>query len=248
MRNVHDGQGLLPMGFAVDVARVQKPQHTTLSGKLISLVPVDVQAHAKALYENLHGPESNRVWHYIAEGPYGDFSSFEQRLSQLAKTVDPLLFTILDNASGNAVGIVAYLRIDLIHRTMEVGNILYTPAFQRTSGATEAMYLMARHVFEDLGFRRYEWKCDVLNERSRRAALRLGFTFEGIFRQHMIIKGRNRDTAWYSMLDVEWPLRKAAFERWLQPSNCDSAGQQKQSLSDLTFRASKLGRSAPLRD
>ncbi len=123
------------------------------------------------------------------------------------------------------------MRIEPEHRVIEVGNILYTRALQRTRGATEAMYLLARHVFEELGYRRYEWKCDALNEASRRAALRLGFTFEGVFRQHMIVKGRNRDTAWFSMLDCEWPVRKAAFERWLDPSNFDADGRQRSKLS-----------------
>jgi RimJ/RimL family protein N-acetyltransferase len=125
------------------------------------------------------------------------------------------------------------LRITPPHRSIEVGNILYTKRFQKTAGASEAMYLMARHVFEDLGYRRYEWKCNALNAPSRRAALRLGFKFEGIFRQHMIVKRRNRDTAWFSMLDSEWPVRKANFERWLDPSNFDPNGNQKESLSRL---------------
>jgi hypothetical protein len=125
------------------------------------------------------------------------------------------------------------MRIEPEHRVIEVGSILYTPRLQRTIGATEAMYLMARHVFEDLGYRRYEWKCNALNSPSRSAALRLGFTFEGIFRQHMIVKGRNRDTAWFSMLDSEWPRRKIAFERWLDPSNFDASGRQKISLSAM---------------
>src|SRR5437667_2452917 len=125
------------------------------------------------------------------------------------------------------------MRSDPENGVIEVGNLLLAPSLQRTRGATEAMYLMARHVFEDLGYRRYEWKCNALNEPSRRAALRLGFTFEGIFRQHMIIKGRNRDTAWFSMLDSEWPARKAAFERRLDPANFDAAGRQKTSLSAL---------------
>jgi RimJ/RimL family protein N-acetyltransferase len=127
----------------------------------------------------------------------------------------------------------ALMRIEPEHPVIEVGSILYTPALQRTRGATETMYLLARHVFEELGYRRYEWKCNALNEASRRAALRLGFTFEGIFRQHMIVKGRRRDTAWFSMLDCEWPVRKAGFERWLDPSNFDANGQQKSSLSVL---------------
>ena len=150
-----------------------------------------------------------------------------------AKSVDPFFFAIIDHATGLPVGQASYLRIEPAHRAIEVGHIIFAPALQRSIGATEAMYLMARHVFDDLGYRRYEWKCNALNQPSRRAALRLGFTFEGIFRQHMIIKGRNRDTAWFSLLDSEWPLRRANFEQWLAPSNFDSSGRQKLSLASL---------------
>ena len=150
-----------------------------------------------------------------------------------ARSEDPLFFAMLEKSSGDAVGYAAFMRIEPAHRVIEVGSILFTPRLQRTVGATEAMYLMARYVFEDLGYRRYEWKCNALNAPSRRAALRLGFTFEGIFRQHMIVKGRNRDTAWFSMLDSEWPKRKAAFERWLDPANFDANGRQRVSLSAL---------------
>jgi RimJ/RimL family protein N-acetyltransferase len=139
----------------------------------------------------------------------------------------------VDRATGRAVGYASYLRIEPAHRVIEVGSILYTPLLQRTRGATEAMYLMARYIFEELGYRRYEWKCDSRNEPSRRAAERLGFTFEGIFRQHMIVKGGNRDTAWYSMLDSEWGERKAAFERWLDPGNFDAAGRQRTGLAPV---------------
>ena len=142
-------------------------------------------------------------------------------------------------------GRLSYLRIDPAHRVIEVGNIIFTPALQRSRGATEAMYLMARHAFEDLGYRRYEWKCNALNQPSRRAALRLGFVFEGIFRQHMIVKGRNRDTAWFSMLDSEWPLRKASFEQWLAPSNFDPAGRQKLSLALNGLNGSRVSPKAP---
>jgi RimJ/RimL family protein N-acetyltransferase len=150
----------------------------------------------------------------------------------MASASDPLFFSILNQAK-TPVGYASYMRIEPAHRCIEVGSILYTPELQRTPGATEAMYLMARHVFEDLGYRRYEWKCNALNQPSRRAALRLGFTFEGVFRQHLIIKGRNRDTAWYSMLDSEWPQRKANFERWLSPANFDGGGNQKESLAQM---------------
>jgi len=137
----------------------------------------------------------------------------------------------LSTATCSALGYAAYMRIEPVHRVIEVGSILFTPRLQQTVLATEAMYLMARHVFEDLGYRRYEWKCNALNAPSRRAALRFGFRFEGIFRQHMIVKGRNRDTAWFSMLDSEWPERKANFERWLDPVNFAEDGRQKVALS-----------------
>ena len=154
-------------------------------------------------------------------------------LEAKARSTDPLFFAVIDNASGRAIGYQTFLRIDPPNRVIEVGNILYTAAMQRTAGATEAQYLFAKYVFEELGDRRYEWKCNALNAPSRRAAERFGFTFEGIFRQHMIVKGRNRDTAWFAMLDSEWPSRKAAYERWLAPDNFDSDGGQKVALSAL---------------
>jgi RimJ/RimL family protein N-acetyltransferase len=162
----------------------------------------------------------------MGDGPFPSREAFRASIENKAVSTDPLYFAVVDNQSSDAVGYASYLRIEPSHRVIEVGNILYTPRLQRTRGATEAMFLMARHAFEDLRYRRYEWKCNALNEPSRRAALRLGFRFEGIFRQHMIIKGRNRDTAWYAMLDGEWPDRKTAFEQWLSPENFDPEGRQ----------------------
>jgi RimJ/RimL family protein N-acetyltransferase len=179
------------------------------------------------------GGEQASLWTYMFDGPFEDRTAFAEALKKREASDDPLFFAILDAASSRAVGIASYMRIEPAHRVIEIGGIVFSPALQRKPGATEAMYLMARHVFEDLGYRRYEWKCDALNAPSRRAALRLGFTFEGIFREHMIIKGRSRDTAWFAMLDSEWPERKAAYERWLAPGNFDSHGKQKQSLSAL---------------
>ena len=146
---------------------------------------------------------------------------------------DPLFFAILDKATGEVLGSAALMRIVPAHGVIEVGTIGYSPRLKRTRIATDAMYLMARHVFEDLGYRRYEWKCDRTNEPSQRAALRLGFTFEGIFRQHMMIAGKNRDTAWFAMLDTEWPEKKAALQRWLDPENFDAEGRQKRSLEAI---------------
>jgi len=199
----------------------------------VSVRALDPVAHAESLYEATAGPKNERLWLYLFDGPFANRAEFDAYLTRIAQPGDPLFYAILDAVTGDAVGHASYLRIEPAHRCIEVGGILYAPALQRTPGATEAMYLMARHVFEDLGYRRYEWKCNALNAPSQRSALRLGFTYEGVFRQHMIVKGRNRDTAWFSMLDTEWPARKAAFELWLDPANFDADGRQKTSLSAL---------------
>ena len=204
-----------------------------MEGRYVSITPLDPALHAQSLYRSSHGSGEEQLWRYLSEGPFPDRAAFDSQLEKKASSEDPLFFAILDKTSENAVGYAAYLRIEPNHRCIEVGSILYTPALQQTPAATEAMYLMARYAFEALGYRRYEWKCNALNARSRGAALRLGFRFEGIFRQHMIIKGRNRDTAWFSMLDSDWPLRRSNFERWLSPANFDTAGRQKQALSSL---------------
>jgi RimJ/RimL family protein N-acetyltransferase len=202
------------------------PQRTSLPGRFVTIEPLEPAKHAAALWEAVQGPDNDGLWRYLFDGPYRDAAAFEHAIARKASTADPLFFAIVDRATNRAVGYASYMRIEPAHRVIEVGSILFTPLLQRTAGATESMYLMARHVFEDLGYRRYEWKCDALNEPSRRAALRLGFKYEGTFRQHMLVKGRNRDTAWYSMLDSEWPDRKAAFERWLDPANFDGDGRQ----------------------
>jgi RimJ/RimL family protein N-acetyltransferase len=221
------------IGARVDETPAKRPQRTTLEGRMVRIVPLDPSAHADALFNSTRGKENDALWLYLFEGPFATRAEFDLLLNQRASSEDPLFFAIVDKSSGDAAGYASYMRIEHAHRVIEVGSILFTPRLQRTVGATEAMYLMARHVFEDLGYRRYEWKCNALNAPSRSAALRLGFTFEGVFRQHMIIKGRNRDTAWFSMLDSEWPKRKAAFERWLDPSNFDANGRQLVSLSAL---------------
>jgi RimJ/RimL family protein N-acetyltransferase len=222
-----------PIGPRVDGSPARRPGRTTLPGRVATLAPLDPRSHGDALYAGIGGEAGDRVWQYLFEGPFVDRADFDVHLQRIAASEDPLFFVILDAASGSALGYASYLRIEPVHRVIEVGNILYTQRLQQTTLATEAMYLMARHVFEDLGYRRYEWKCNALNAPSRRAALRFGFTFEGIFRQHMIVKGRNRDTAWFSMLDSEWPVRKTNFERWLDPSNFNKDGRQKVALSQL---------------
>jgi RimJ/RimL family protein N-acetyltransferase len=208
----------------MDVTPAERPRHTTIEGRYVTLQPLNADAHADPLFNSVQGHDS--LWNYMSDGPFPDREAFRASIEKKEMSTDPLYFAILENQSADAVGYASYLRIEPSHRVIEVGNILYTPRLQRTRRATEAMFLMARHAFEDLGYRRYEWKCNALNEPSRRAALRLGFRFEGIFRQHMIVKGHNRDTAWYAMLDGEWPDWKPAFERWLSPENFDLEGRQ----------------------
>jgi RimJ/RimL family protein N-acetyltransferase len=208
-----------------------RPQRVTIEGRYITLEPLDAARHTDALWPELGGAANEDLWFYMPDGPFMDREAFGAHMQAKAISEDPLFFAIVDRKTGSAVGRSTLMRIDPPNRVIEVGGIMFTRVLQRSRGATEAMYLLARYVFEELGYRRYEWKCNALNEPSRRAALRLGFSFEGIFRQHMIIKGKNRDTAWFSMLDSEWPARKREFERWLDESNFESDGSQKTSLN-----------------
>lgn len=226
-----DSPDRLPVGSPVEQAIAELPSRVILQGHFVTLHPLDAAIHADSLYEATSGCEGDRLWTYLAYGPFPDRQRFRADIEEKARSFDPLFFAIIDNATGRALGHAAYMRFKPRNCSIEVGHVLYAPALQRTSGATEAMYLMAEHAFEELRYRRYEWKCDALNAASRKAALRLGFTFEGIFRRHMIVKGRNRDTAWFSIIDSEWPARRAAFQAWLHPSNFDPSGKQKKSLS-----------------
>lgn len=217
--------------MSLDWKPVHAPARRALEGSLVRLEPVDLDRHAAELFAAQAGaPE---IWEYLPDGPFGSEGEFRKWLSARAASEDPLFYAIVDRHTRRAVGMASYLRITPAHGVIEVGYIWYSPALQRTRQATDAMYVMARHVFDDLGYRRYEWKCNALNEPSRRAALRLGFTYEGVFRQHMVVKDRNRDTAWYSMLDSEWPAAKAAFEAWLRPENFGADGRQLRSLADV---------------
>ena len=208
-----------------------RPSRVTLTGLSVDVVGLDPDRHGDALFDGTKGHDG--LWTYLFEGPFADRAASDASMQSMAASQDPLYYAIVDRRSGLAVGRAALMRIEPAHRVIEVGSILYTPRLQRTRGATEAMYLMARYVFEDLGYRRYEWKCNALNEPSRSAALRLGFTFEGIFRQHMIVKGKSRDTAWYSMIDAEWPARKTRLDAWLAPENFDASGRQRTALSAI---------------
>jgi RimJ/RimL family protein N-acetyltransferase len=219
------GQRHVPMRHA------RRPGRISMEGRWVLLEPIELEKHAEALWQGSGGTENEYLWRYMHDGPFLDREAFDEHLRAKAASEDPLLFAIVDRGTGVAVGRAQLMRIDPPNRVIEIGGILYTRVLQRSRGATEAMYLFARYVFEDLGYRRYEWKCNTLNEASRRAALRLGFTFEGVFRQHMIVKGKSRDTAWFSMLDSEWPERKRIFERWLDDNNFDSDGRQKTRLN-----------------
>jgi RimJ/RimL family protein N-acetyltransferase len=217
----------------VDTQPARRPVRVTLEGAYTRLIPLDASRHARDLYEPTHGAERDSLFRYLWDGPFASEADFRAAMERKASTDDPLFFAITNPHNGRALGYASFMRIEPAHRCIEVGGILFAPELQRTPAATEAMYLMARHVFEDLGYRRYEWKCDSLNRPSIRAALRLGFLFEGVFRQHMIVKGRNRDTAWFAMLDSEWPARRAAFERWLAAENFDVEGRQKSALRSV---------------
>ena len=210
------------------------PQGVALEGKDVLLVPLDVKQTAEALYAVATGVGADvRQWDYLAVGPFDDLVSFTNWLSACEKTTDPLFFVVTDKQTGAAQGLVSYLAINPEHGSIEIGHIWFGAAMQQSRKGTETIYLLAQHAFDDLGYRRLEWKCDTANKRSQLAALRFGFTPEGVFRQHRVNKGRNRDTAWFSVVDHEWPLQRAAFELWLSAANFDTDDRQRQSLSDI---------------
>jgi RimJ/RimL family protein N-acetyltransferase len=223
-----------PVGLEVDATPARRPQPVTLAGRYGRVERLGPQ-HAAALWEAVK--DHDQIWTYLSTyGPFTDGAAFSEWITSRIKLDDPYSYAIVE-FSGRAVGIATLMEIRPAMRVCEVGHIVYSPALMRTPLGTEAQYLIARYAFETLGYRRYEWKCNALNAASRRAALRYGFAYEGTFRQRLIAKGRNRDDAWFSMLDSEWPARKAAFERWLAPENFDAAGKQKVSLSELNGAA-----------
>jgi len=221
------------VGEPVDMAPADLPQRTALAGRYVEVLPLDAAQHGDDLYAAATSADPSTHWTYLSFGPWPDRAAFDAWLQNYQGSRDPFPFVLKETSSGRALGMASYMRIEPQHRVIEIGSIWYSPSLQRTRVATEAMYLLARHAFDRLRYRRYEWKCNSFNEPSRRAAVRLGFTYEGLFRQHMISRGRNRDTAWFSMLDTEWPARKRAFERWLAPENFDASGRQRRSLADL---------------
>jgi len=211
------------------------PLKRPIEGRLVRLEPLEPKTHAGELYAASHdGDAARRIWDYLPDGPFESQSAFATWLRSMRAAPDRVVYAFRDRASGRAAGMANYLDIRPAHGGIEIGYIWFAPWLQRTPPATEALFLLLRHAFDDLGYRRMQWRCNALNEKSRAAALRLGFIFEGIFHQHMVVKGHNRDTAWYSILDGEWPRLRAAFEAWLAPENFDAQGGQKRSLRSLT--------------
>jgi RimJ/RimL family protein N-acetyltransferase len=202
-------------------------------GRFCRVEPLDPGRHAAELFAANSLDAEGRNWTYLFQEPFENLVSYRAWLEQVAKADDPLFHTIVDLGTGKAVGVAAFMRIDRTMGVIEVGNINYSPLLQRRPAATEAMFLMMVRVLDELGYRRYEWKCDLLNAPSRAAALRLGFQYEGLFRQAIVYKGRNRDTCWFSIIDSEWPRLKRAYERWLAPDNFNDEGKQRRSLGEL---------------
>lgn len=224
-----------PIG--VELGEIIKPavpdQTLKLIGQYCYLEALDANKHAKDLFAAFSLDTEGRLWTYMPQGPFSSESEYRNWVEGAQHKADPFFYAIIDKNSNKAVGVASYLRIDPNSSSIEVGWITFSPLIQQKPIATEAMYLMMKYVFE-LGYRRYEWKCNSLNAPSISAAMRLGMSFEGLFRQATVVKGHNRDTAWFSILDRDWPQAKAAFEIWLSPENFDEHGQQKQSLSTLT--------------
>jgi RimJ/RimL family protein N-acetyltransferase len=209
------------------------PPREPMPGRYCLVEPIDERVAA-----DLHAANSRdadgRNWTYLPYGPFSTEGDYRRWLTTTCLGADPMFHVVIDGANGRAVGVAAYMRIAPASGAIEVGHVNFSPVLQRARGATEAMYLMMKRAF-DLGYRRYEWKCDALNAPSRAAAQRLGLSFEGVFRQALVYKGRNRDTAWYAAIDEEWPALARAFETWLDPANFDEAGRQRLRLSELTL-------------
>jgi RimJ/RimL family protein N-acetyltransferase len=225
-----------PIGFSLPNWKPpEAPSREPMEGRLCRLEPLNPDRHAASLHAANSRDVEGRMWTYLPYGPFDTLASYRAWADEMCRRSDPLFYAIIDRPTGRAVGVASYLRIDPPSGSIEVGHIGYSPLLQRTPAATEAMFLMMERVFT-LGYRRYEWKCDALNEPSRAAAQRLGFSFEGVFRQATVVKGRNRDTAWFAAIDREWPVLRGAFRRWLQPSNFDQQGKQSLRLSAMTRR------------
>lgn len=227
-----------PSGAEVDWRPVSRPERTVLEGRHVRLRPLDAFADAEALYAESHPPAGDPdLWAYMPGGPYRDAADYREALTIDERSEDPLFFTLVRLPDEQPAGIASYLRITPAHGVIEIGHIWFGASLRRSTSATEAIYLLAAHAFDELGYRRLEWKCNALNQASRQAAERFGFAFEGVFRQHMVVKGRNRDTAWYAITDDEWPAIRDAFKVWLSPENFDESRRQRRPLGELTAAA-----------
>ena len=222
-----------PIGMAVDNWTPRPfPSLKPMEGDYCRLEGLCLSKHGDQLFDAFGADPEGRNWTYLFDGPFDTRADFDDWIERVSKSADPLFYAIIDTKTEKAVGVASFMRIDPVNGVIEVGNIHFSPLLQQTPLATEAMYLMMLRAFDELGYRRYEWKCDSLNAPSRKAAARFGFTFEGIFRQAIMYKGRSRDTAWFSIVDSEWPAIKAMFEPWLDASNFDENGKQKNKLQE----------------
>lgn len=226
-------QRALSRELVPDSSPAPRPERIVHEGRFARLEPLDADAHLDDLWAVAGDPSADATWEYLPYGPWVSRDDYQRWLRDRQAADDPLFFAIRDQANGRVIGAGSIMRITPEARCIEIGHIWFSPVLQRTPAATEAIYLMIRHCLDDLGYRRMEWKCHAMNAASRRAARRYGFTFEGIFYQNVIVKGRNRDTAWYSILDGEWPAIRSNFETWLSPENFDAQGRQRQALADL---------------
>lgn len=223
-----------PSGDPVAPVQRARPDRKLLHGDYCTIEPLDQARHAPDLFAASHGaPDQLRIWDYLPAGPFADFASFDRWIGECAASTDPLFYAIRDRRTGVATGMASYLNIHPGPGTIEIGHVMFGSPLQKTPAATEALYLLMDYALTELGYRRLEWKCNALNRPSRKAANRLGFRYEGTFYQHLVVKGRNRDTAWYSILDGEWPQLRVNFEQWLDPANFDEHGKQRVQLSML---------------
>jgi RimJ/RimL family protein N-acetyltransferase len=233
-----EAEGEEVLGAPVDWRPVQAPARTELRGAHVLLRPLGAPTDADSLYAATHAPEGDEtVWRYLFDGPHASAEDLRTMLGHMQRSSDPLFYAVVPQSDRRALGLISFLRITPEFGTIEIGNVCFGASLQRTTAATEALYLLLRHAFDQLGYRRMEWKCNALNEPSRRAAERFGFVFEGIFRKHYVVKGRNRDTAWYAMLDDEWPSIRAGFTAWLAAENFTPEGCQIRSLAELIAAA-----------
>jgi RimJ/RimL family protein N-acetyltransferase len=236
---------LQPIGLPVpDWKGAQLPGREPLVGRYCRIEPVDVERHVRDLYEAYSSAEDGRDWTYLAVGPFQSLEAYREHLTKAAALTDPMHHAVIDLATGKAIGTLALMRIDPPNGVIEVGHVTYSPRLKRTRIASDAMALLMKYVFEDLGYRRFEWKCDSLNAPSRVAALRYGFKFEGIFRQAIVTRGRNRDTAWFSVIDSEYPAVRDGFAQWLDERNFDAEGNQRKRLADLIAQRQALAAEA----